>query len=172
MSLIKELKHLPVLQSFIKIWSYSNDYHCNKPPSNLVVWNDNIFVVHESVISVGLARNSLPPLQSVSAEDWCHLNVVHAWIWRLILTVGWNAYMLFPFILVFLTIWQTECPERESQADSVLPFMTQLQKSCSIGFPAFCLSRRSQRPAQVYGEREQTPPLDGTMGEFWKVMWD
>lgn len=32
------------------------------------------------------------------------------------MTVGWNAYMLFPFILVFLTIWQTECPERERES--------------------------------------------------------
>lgn len=55
MSLIRELKHLPVLRCFIKVWSCSNDYRYNKPPQNLVVWNDNIYVVHESVVSVGFA---------------------------------------------------------------------------------------------------------------------
>lgn len=50
------------------------------------------------------------------------------------------------------------------------PFRTQPQKSRSIVFSAFYLSRQSQRPTQVYREKTKTPPLEGALGEFWKWM--
>lgn len=52
------------------------------------------------------------------------------------------------------------------------PFRTQPQKSRSIVFSAFYLSRQSQRPTQVYREKTETPPLDGALGGFWKWMCD
>lgn len=51
--------------------------------------------------------------------------------------------------------------ERDSQVDSVLPFMTLPQKSCSPGFCAFCLLRLSYRPTPTILQGKE---IDSTSG--------
>lgn len=132
------------------------------------------------MVSVGLGRTDQLACVPISVSQsslkggvWNRWDTVHSGVWSS------SALLAGKRVLCFRVAWSSSqyggpvprmrVPrERAKQT----PFRTQPQKSRSIVFSAFYLSRQSQRPTQVYREKIETPPLDGALGGFWKWMCD
>lgn len=159
MSLMRELKHLPIPQSFTAVWSCSSNYCITNHPQIESFRTTTFMLPMNLCFQWGLAGRALLCSKQLScrlaSSEHCSL---------MSLGVGLDCWLEQP-TYCFHVSWSSSqyggripraSVPRESQADSVLRSTDQATEVIwhHLFFSAFSLSRQSQRHAQVYRERK------------------